>query len=214
MVLVAGGITLVRARAPEPPRGPALHVPRARSPVKLDARPDDWQAGVVETGRFKSVDGQVTPDSEARLVWRDDKLYLLLYAADQDIRSSVRTPDAPLWPEDAFKLTFTPRGTGVTKVIWVSAAGTLTDAAGAGEAPDRAWQSGALVAHAFDGSLNDPSDEDEEWLVELAIPLAALGVRGVPGERIGFSVRRCDVPKGMGRRCAAWGEPDGEIELD
>ncbi|MFO0572056.1 MAG: hypothetical protein U0263_40915 [Polyangiaceae bacterium] len=55
---------------------------------------------VAQTGSFISVDGQNTPDSEARLVWSDGKLYLLLYAADQDIRASVKAHDAPLWPEE------------------------------------------------------------------------------------------------------------------
>ncbi|MBK7580763.1 MAG: hypothetical protein IPI67_11205 [Myxococcales bacterium] len=34
------------------------------------------------------------------------------------------------------------------------------------------------------------------------------------GEQLGLSLRRCDVPKGAGRRCGAWGEPGGLVVLD
>jgi hypothetical protein len=66
-----------------------------------------------------------------------------------------------------------------------------------------------------DGTINDPSNEDEEWVVEMTIPLASLGVR--PGSSLKFEVTRCDTPKGAGRRCATWGHgpsgPTGRLEL-
>jgi hypothetical protein len=73
--------------------------------------------------------------------------------------------------------------------------------------------SGAKVGHDLDGTPNDPRDDDEEWVIEMVTPFASIGLRGVPGERIGFSARRCGAPKGATRRCAAWGEPGGEIVL-
>jgi hypothetical protein len=41
-------------------------------------------------------------------------------------------------------------------------------------------------------------------------------MRGERGETIGFSLRRCDVPKGSSRVCATWGEgrARGELKLD
>ena len=194
--------------------GATLRVPRASAPPKLDGEVDDWRGAHAQTGMFKSVDGQNAPDSEARLVWGDGKLFLLLYAADQDIRASVKTHDAPLWPEDAFKLSFGQPGEAAAHVIYVSPIGTITDEAVVADRLDSSWESHAEVAHDVDGTLNDSHDEDEEWVVEMALPLSSLGLRGEPGERIGFSVRRCDVPKGAGRRCTAWGEPDGMLVLE
>jgi hypothetical protein len=162
---------------------------------------------------MKSVDGQRMTDSTVRLVWHGEELYLLLYAADNDIRATVTLADAPLWQEDAFRLAFSLPGDPRARVIYVSPIGTLTDAYVKGDVVDTSWQSGARVGRDVDGTLNDPRDDDEEWVIEMAVPFASLGIHGAAGERLGFSARRCDAPKGSGRRCSSWGDPDGEIVL-
>jgi hypothetical protein len=48
----------------------------------------------------------------------------------------------------------------------------------------------------MDGTLNDGSDLDEEWVVEARIPRAGLPRADVP-----VHVRRCDTPKDGVRRC-------------
>ncbi len=184
--------------------GPVLRIARARVPVEIDAEPQDWRGPHAQTGVWKSVDGRRAPDSEAHLSWGDGKLYVLLYAADQDIRASVKTPDAPLWPEDAFRLAFTHAKDASSRVIYVSPIGTLTDEIETGRRVDTSWQSRAVVAHDLDGTPNDPRDDDEEWIIEMAIPLSSIGMRGVPGASVGLSLGRCDVPKGADRRCTAW----------
>ncbi len=193
------------------PSGPVLRVARARVPVKIDGEPQDWAGQHAQTGVFKSVDGRRAPDSEAHLSWGDGKLYLLLYAADQDIRASVKTPDAPLWPEDAFRLAFTRAGDASSRVIYVSPIGTLTDEIVTGKRVDTSWQSGAVVAHDLDGTPNNPKDNDEEWIIEMAIPLSSIGMRGAPGSSVGLSLERCDIPKGADRRCTAY---QGRIVLE
>ena len=45
---------------------------------------------------------------------------------------------------------------------------------------------------------------DEEWVVEMEIPLAALGLQGKAGERAEVRIRRCDV--GSGQRRGGCGE--------
>ena len=58
----------------------------------------------------------------------------------------------------------------------------------------------------MDGTLNQPKDRDEEWAIELAIPLESLGMKGEPGESIGLSLSRCDTLHGASPVCAGWGE--------
>jgi hypothetical protein len=84
---------------------------------------------------------------------------------------------------------------------------------------DRSWNSGAHVSREIDGSLNDPRGLDEEWAIELAVPLEALGMRGERGENIGLMLRRCDIPKREPRVCSGWGRGasdavTGRIVLD
>jgi len=195
-----------------------LHVPRIKSTLVIDGELDDpaWLGRIARTGAFLGASGEeARPYSDARLVWGDGKLYVALYAADEDVRAAARAADSPLSLDDAFRITFTSGGT--QRILDVSATGVVTDAMQiAGGAPDYSWQSGALVAHENDGTLDDASDDDEEWLLEIAIPLRSLGLTGAKGERIGFSVRRCDTPKGTGARvCGSWGESErGAIVLD
>jgi hypothetical protein len=150
-----------------------------------------------------------TPYSEARIVWGDGHLYLALYAADEDVRAEPRAPDEPVWQDDSFHLVFADEiEGGVERAIDLSALGVMTDARRRGSSGtfDFAWQSGAHVSREIDGTLNDASDDDEEWALEVAVPLESLGLRGEPGERIGFAVRRCDTPHRSARVCASWGE--------
>ncbi len=212
-----------------PARGPAsaaqvtavteLHVPHAGGAIVLDGDTDDpgWRAETARTGGFVGEGGvESRPYSDLRIVWGDGHLYVALYAADEDIRAPATAPDAPLWLGDAFHLVFTD-GVGVERSLDVSPLGTLTDAlTPRGGHADFTWQSGAHVSHEVDGTIGDPSDDDEEWVIEMAIPFRSLGMEGVRGERIGFSVRRCDTPKRAARVCASWGErgAPGVLVLD
>ncbi len=48
----------------------------------------------------------------------------------------------------------------------------------------------------LDGTLDDPRDLDEEWIVEARLPRA-----GLPPGDLPVVVRRCDTPKDGVRRC-------------
>jgi hypothetical protein len=199
------------------PKPIELHVPHAKGPVPLRAELDEgpWLQETARTNAFVGVDGApARPYSDARLVWADGNLYVGLYAADEEIVSTKKDADAPLWIEDAFHVSFTVGDVdGVRSTIDVSPLGVITDGRQIGAAPvDFGWQSGAKVDVEHDGTPNDPSDDDEEWLVAMQVPLASLGVDGKPGTRIGFSAHRCDTPKKGARTCGAFGEsPPGVV---
>ena len=210
------------AAVPVAPRGAPsfeLHVPRLHGAIVLDGDMDDsgWAGNIARTGSFLAPSGlPARPYSDARMVWGDGFLYVALYAADEDVRAQPRVPDSPVWLDDAFHLAFTSSDR-VERTLDVSVLGVVTDAIRRGDGPaDYAWQSGVHVAHENDGTLNDATDDDEEWVLELAIPLESLGLKGDKGERVGFSVRRCDTPKGLARVCGSWGEGEsqGAIVLD
>ena len=50
-----------------------------------------------------------------------------------------------------------------------------------------------------DGTLGNPKDDDEEWVVELAIPRAQLG-----DGPLAITAKRCDTPKDGAPRCGQW----------
>jgi hypothetical protein len=166
------------------PASPVLGVPRAPASIALDGDLDDpgWVAwpGPARTGPFVDASGApARPHAEARLLWGDGVLYLLLYAADEDVTRA-----------DRFRLAF-ERG-GVRYVTAIAADGVVRDEAPAG------WESEIHASREIDGTLDDPRDVDEEWSLEVAVPLTAIGLRGLRAERFGFPIARCD-PAGCSR---------------
>jgi hypothetical protein len=204
-----------RALLPTGDRALELFVPHAQGAVVLDGDQDDpgWRGETGRTGAFVSSDGVTAarPYSQGRFVWGDGYLYVSLYAADQDIRARHETADGPVWLDDSFHMVFSDGSTEHS--FDLSPLGTLTDGErkadagppGARRPFDYRWNSGAHVSHELDGTPNNPADEDEEWLIEMAIPFEALGMKGEPGERIGLQMKRCDVLKSGQRLCGTWG---------
>jgi hypothetical protein len=204
---IAGAGLLREHTAAPPAAAETVAVPRAAGPIELDGELEDpgWAGGVARTGPFVSAGAPARPYSDARFTYGDGQLYVMLYAADEDIRVTSAKHDEPLSAGDSFQLVFhTASG---DKLIDVSPDGIVSDGARTrtGSAVDYRWESHAITAHDQDGTPNDPSDQDEEWVIEMAIPLSSLGLTGAPGERVGVSIRRCDHLRD-GRSCAGWGE--------
>lgn len=209
--VIAGAIHIATSSAAPPPPSasdPApqvvvLHVPHATAPMRIDGALDEpvWN-GAARTHAFVRGDGsRARPYSDARIVWGDGKLYVALYAADEDIRVGTGGARAPSGArEDAFHLFFANKNS--ERGLDVAADASVVTRVLANGAP---WSLMPEVAHETDGTVNDNSDDDEEWVIELAIPLAEFGLRGEPGERVSFAARRCDTPKGARRTCGTFG---------
>ena len=123
---------------------------------------------------FTAGGAEARPYSQIRLLRDARTLYVGLYAADQDIRST-----------DAFELAIGPLALAI-------------DARGRIAPP----LPGARAAASVDETIDDPHDEDEEWVLEVAIPVAA-----VPPGATAIHAARCDIPKDGVRRCGSWEGP-------
>jgi hypothetical protein len=150
-------------------------VPVARAPIAIDGElhEPDWNLR-ARVAAFTADGGEARPYSQIRLLRDDRTLYVGLYAADQDIRSS-----------DAFELAIG------TLTLSIDPRGRIT--------PPIA---GAKAAADVDETLDDPRDEDEEWVIEAAIPIAAI-----PPQATMIHARRCDTPKDALQRCGSWDGP-------
>jgi hypothetical protein len=203
-----------------------LRVPRVREPIAINAETEGkrvWEAEAGGTGVFKDASGQgMVPYTEAKARWLPGTLYLLLYAGDLDLEGNVTSRDGPVLRDDAFHIELGREGHVYT--LDVSVLGTVADSdcAGAvGETSgerlcDDRWDSHAVVAVDRDGTLNQVGDNDEEWVVEMAIPFASLGKAYHEGDRIPFAIRRCEVGKGGRGACGGFGtgKVRGEIVLE
>jgi hypothetical protein len=193
-----------------------LIVPHVQGTISLDGDLDDsgWLGPIAHTGAFVDKNGVgAKPYSEARVTWGDGVLYLSFYAADEDIRANVKDPDGEVWRDDSFHFVFDDGknerifDASVNAVVSDATRPSLIFSKTTKRPPlDFSWQSGAFISRELDGTINDASDDDEEWALEVAIPLEAIGLRGEVGERVRFAAHRCDLPKNGKRVCASWGE--------
>jgi hypothetical protein len=219
VTILATGASL---RAEDTPPTVVLHVPRVSGPIHINAETAGktaWNADAGVTRNFKDAAGQgMVPFTEAKARWGDGVLYLLLYAGDLDLEGRERKRDGAVEGDDAFHIEF---GRGkVVRVVSISVLGTIADAlcttSGAERRCDSSWKAGARVAVDRDGSLNKIGDNDEEWVIEMAIPFSKLGLKGAGvGTRVPFSIRRCDIGQDGPHACGSWGtDPPGEFVLD
>jgi hypothetical protein len=181
-----------------------VHVPHASDTIQLDGELTEpsWRAS-ARTGPFLTREGkQAVPYSDARFVWTNETLRVGLYASDIDIVSAKVPADGPVWDADAFHVVF--EKDGVEHEFDVAPTCVLTDGERRiGASTDYRWQSLAKLACDSDGTVDVSGDRDEEWVVEMAIPLRALGLSADAGERVNVRIRRCDVDsKHSPKRCA------------
>lgn len=176
-----------------------LHVPRVDAEPKIDGDLDEpaWRGATREI--FTGADGsQARPYADARLAWTDGVLLVGLYASDHDIVTGHVAADGPVWRGDDFHVVFTRAEKSFS--FDVDPKCTLTDGTRSHRgASDYSWQSGARLACDADGTIDTPGDNDEEWVVEMAIPLSALDLEGKSGERVELTVRRCDLGETGGK---------------
>lgn len=219
VALLAVSLAGCKAKETPPPArvdaGPGLVdvlVPGITGPVACDGKltEPDWLRA-TRTGAFATRGGAepARPLSEARLLHDDRFLYLALYAADEDIRPAAAAHDGPVWTGDSFSVrVFHPAEVRVD----LSASGTVTDAK-VGPPVDPTWESGVVAGIDMDGTANDDRDDDEEWTVEAAIPIASL-CGGAVCKEVVLELSRCDTPRGGRRSCASWGGKSTRIRLE
>lgn len=203
----------------------ALGVPHVALPIKIDGVLDEepWRTTVLRSDVLLAADGKPgRPYSDARVFWAGSALYLGLYAADGDLRGSDATRIG-----DSFHVELS-RGAEVY-VLDIDVGGALKEQARHAGVVDGTWRSGSTIGHDAEGVVkpraggpapkpehaDEGEDGDEEWVLEVALPLAAIGVKPQKGEAFGLVVRRCDVSAAsdapnaavVEHPCATWGTP-------
>ena len=156
-------------------------------------------------------------ETEARMLWDKNYLYVAFMAYDKDIWSYYKKRDAPTCEEDALEIFFqTHPGKEPYYSFEINALGTIFD-----EFAVRRWKAGGhhrwskwdaegmKVAVKVKGTLNNWQDKDEYWQMEVAIPFSSLldleGKTPKEGEFWKFLLARCnysiDLPEGKEFSC-------------
>jgi hypothetical protein len=158
----------------------------AESPPQIDGRLDDaaW-AQVDWTADFVDITGDsaLAPRyrTRAKLLWDSQYLYIGADLEEPHLWASLTERDAVIYHDNDFEVFIDPDGdTHDYYELEINALGTVWDLLltapyrDGGHAVDGWDIAGLKSAVHLDGTLNDPSDIDRGWNVELALPWRAL----------------------------------------
>lgn len=183
------------------PELPEYKVPRAKKPPVIDGVLDDeaWKAAPVAV-LHGSFDGRpVALRTEARLTYDDANLYVSFDAEDPDIWGTLLKRDDPIYEQEVVEIFLDANADGRTyNELQVSPHNVIFDAyfPARRQGMDTGWDSGMKTAVKVKGTLDNPTDQDERWTVELQIPFAKLAeVPNVPpkkGDRWRFNLYRLE----------------------
>lgn len=182
-------------------------IPRAASPPSVDGTLDEssWE-NAPWTQDFVDIRGGDTPPprfrTRAKMLWDDDALYVAARLEEPDVWGTLTQRDTVIYYDNDFEVFIDPTGTthnyyelevNALETVWDL---MLTKPYRDGGSAIDAWDIRGLdVGVQVQGTLNAPSDTDEGWTVEIALPWSVLeeaapeGRPPQPGEqwRLNFS---------------------------
>ena len=189
--------------APPTPPVPEAHIRKTATPPKIDGVLDDpaWQNATPLT-LVDSLDGRPAPlRTTARLTWDDEALYVAFESEDPDVWGTFRNRDDPIYTQEAVEIFIDADADGRTyDEIEVSPHNVVFDAyfPARRQGMDLSWDSGLQSAVKVNGTIDDASDRDKGWTVEMRIPFARLHsvphVPPQPGDRWRFNLYRLEMP--------------------
>ncbi len=166
------------------PRGYVCY--RTAEAVKIDGRLDDpaWQTAAW-TDDFIDIEGPAKPApkyrTRAKMLWDDDHFYIAAEMDEPHVWATLTKHDSVIFHDNDFEVFIDPNGDNHEYYeLELNALNTTWDLFlpkpyKDGGGADNAFElTGMITAVHVRGTLNDPSDRDEGWSVEIAIPWSAL----------------------------------------
>lgn len=182
---------------PPPPAGYVCY--QAQSPIELNGRLDDaaWRAAAWSAA-FQDIEGDAKPKPRHRtrmkMLWDEKFLYIAAELEEPHVWATIRQRDAVIFNDNDFEIFIDPDGDNhLYYEFEMNALNTVWDLLlikpyRDGGPPVDGWDIAGLRTAVFvDGTINDPSDVDRGWSVEIAFPWKALAecAPGKRGPRIG-----------------------------
>ena len=165
---------------------------RASGPVKIDGKLDEraWaEATPLPLAHcYGPRYGEKAPlATAARMLWDDTNLYVAFECEDPDIFGRTADRDSELWEEEVVEVYIDPDGDGKDYLEFeVNPRNAVIDlkipsadqVEGDNYKRFRRWDAkGWKTAVHVEGTLDNRTDADRRWTVEMAIPFSALGTR-------------------------------------
>jgi poly(3-hydroxybutyrate) depolymerase len=125
--------------------------------------------------------------TQAKIVWDDQNLYIAARLEEPHVWGAIRQHDAVIFQDNDFEVFLDPDSDHHRYLeLELNALGTTWDLS-----LDKPYKDGGNADNGFEfaglqsavqvlGSINDPSDTDTAWQVEIAIPIASVTMDGSP----------------------------------
>ena len=159
---------------------------RATTPLVIDGRLDEpgWQAAPW-TIAFRDIEGDAKPEprfrTRAKMLWDDEYFYVGADMEEPDVWGTLIERDSIIYNDNDFEVFIDPDGDNLDYYeLEVNALNTqfdlmLTRPYRCGGTYDIGWDiEGLKTAVDIQGTLNDSTDVDERWSMEIAIPWESL----------------------------------------
>lgn len=159
---------------------------RALGPINVDGRLDEaaW-ADAPWTADFADIEGFDRPqprfNTRAKMLWNDEYFYIAAQLEEPHVWGTLKQHDEIVFYDNDFEVFIDPNGDRREYYeIEINALGTIFDLFLVRTYIDggpalHGWDcKGLRRAVHIDGTLNDPTDTDRGWFVEMAIPWTAL----------------------------------------
>jgi hypothetical protein len=186
----------VHAQTPAMPTAPmpepkSTSIPLINAAIKIDGVLDEqvWQRAARLTPFVRHDTMAPSRTSTEVRIWYDDAaLYLGWICEDTDIQATFTQRDSRFWEEEVVEFFVTPAALDrYFELQWNPLGGTFDAIISNELAPDGRskqfkgdWSYTApnmTFAVKVDGTVQDSSDRDQRWMVEVRVPFADLNVR-------------------------------------
>ena len=159
-------------------------IPLTEKPIQIDGKLKDqaWE-NAPWSGPFIDIEGIKKPRYETRMkmLWDNDHLYIFAELEEPHVWGDITKRDAVMYYNNDFEVFIDPSGdTRNYAEIEINAQNAVWDLLlskpyRTGGKYNTQWDIPSIQTAVFiDGTLNDPSDIDKGWSVEMAIPLEYL----------------------------------------
>lgn len=160
--------------------------PHTPQPVKIDGKLDDaaWKAAKW-TSLFVDIEGSAKPKprfrTRAKMLWDDEYLYIAAELEEPHLWATYTRHDSVIFHEPDFEVFLDPDGDtlhyfefemNVLNTGWDLYLDKPYKKQGKA---DNGWEiSGLKTAVHVRGTINDPTDRDQGWTLEIAFPWSAF----------------------------------------
>ena len=158
----------------------------ASSPIIIDGKLNEpaWK-NIPFSSDFIDIEGPTKPtpplQTRIKMTWDNDYLYIAALLEAQDIWATYKQRESIIFHENDFEVFIDPDGdTHNYYEIEINALNTVWDLMLTKPYRDHgkaltSWNLNGMQSAVFlDGTLNNPSDKDHHWSVELALPWSGL----------------------------------------